>query len=106
MADFADDLDAAAALGWGPEALDKLASSGVDPGVFATFRSFDPETRALVVRLLDSPTEADFAELDSLPHGTALAQWLLTLPAYRDAPDEDEDEDWSSMTRGSTAPPP
>lgn len=73
--------------------LDKLAASGVDAGSFATFQSFDPETRALVIRLLDSPTEADVADLRGLPHGKALAQRLLTLPAYRNAPDDDDDDD-------------
>lgn len=84
-----EDLDAVAQLGWGPEGLDNLAASGLYPGAFAAFRSFDAETRALVIRLLDSPTEADLVELAAMPHGTALAQWLLTLPAYRNAPDGD-----------------
>lgn len=86
-----DDLDAVARLGWGAEGMDKLAASGVAPGAFATFRSLDPDTRALVIRLLESPTTADFAELESLPHGRALAQWLLTLPAYTNTLEDDEE---------------
>lgn len=87
-----DDLDAVAALGWGPEAFDKLAASGMAPGAFAEFRSLDDETRSLVVRLLGSPTEADFAELQAHPAGRAVAVWLLTLPAYVNAPEGEDDD--------------
>jgi hypothetical protein len=61
---YADDVDALADLGWGPEHLDKLASAGVEAGAFAQFRALDGGTRALVLRLLDSPSEADFRDLD------------------------------------------
>jgi hypothetical protein len=88
---YDDDLDAVATLGWGPEVFDKLAASGVAPGAFAEFRSLDVETRALVLRLLDSPTEADFAELQSHPASRAVAGWLLTLPAYVNAPEGEDD---------------
>jgi len=44
-----------------------------------------------VLRLLDSPSEADFRDLDQHPQGKELAQWLLTLPAYLNAPDTDAD---------------
>ncbi len=87
---FEDDLDAAAALGWGPEALDKLTASGVTPGAFAEFRGLDEDARALVLRMLDSPSEADHAALAAHPAGRALAQWLLTLPAYVNASYDDE----------------
>lgn len=92
MTGFEDDLAAAADLGFGPDALDKMAASGMTPGAFATFRSLDAETRSLVLRLLDSPDDAAFRELAELPHGSALARWLLTLPAYANATYDDEDE--------------
>ena len=88
---YADDVNALAELGWGPDQHDRLADIGFDPGAFAQFRDLDDETRALVLRLLDSPSEFDFGELAQHPAGVALAQWLLTLPAYVNAPDDDDD---------------
>jgi hypothetical protein len=92
MTDFDDDLEMAAKMGWGPDDLTRLARIGFAPGVLATFFTLEPETRALVLRLLDSPTPQDFEELSSHPAGKSLARWLLTLPAYVNAPDEDDPE--------------
>jgi hypothetical protein len=89
--DIADDLDALAELGWGPDAIDKLASSGMPGGAFATFRALEPETRDLVIRLLDGPTDRDFEELHQHPAGKSIANWLLTLPAYANAPEDDDE---------------
>lgn len=57
-----------------------------------TFQALDKPTRQLILRLLDSPTERDHAALAEHPQGKALASWLLALPPYADAPDEDDDE--------------
>ncbi len=61
-------------------------------GALSTFRDLEGDDRALVLRLLDRPDETDFAALAALPHGRALANWLLTLPAYQEAPEGGEDE--------------
>ncbi len=90
---YADDVNALAELGWGPDQHDKLADIGFDPGALAQFRDLDDETRALVLRLLDSPTDRDFLELGGHPARRAIAQWLLTLPAYMIATDDEEDYD-------------
>lgn len=89
--DFADDLDAIAALGWGPERLDELASTGLEPGALATFHSLEPETRSLVLRILGAfgpPTERDHAELAAHPAGRSLARWMLSLPPYAEVTDD------------------
>lgn len=49
-----------------------------------TFKGQDAPTRALILRLLDEPSDADFIELANHPNGAMLATWLLELPAYRD----------------------
>jgi hypothetical protein len=69
-----------------------MASVGLTPGDFATFRGLDGPTRRLVLRLLtDHPSEQDYLELESHPASKSLAQWLLTLPAYRRASPDDEE---------------
>ncbi len=35
----------------------------------------------------------DFRELDELPGKADRARWLLTLPAYRDTPDDEDGGD-------------
>lgn len=57
-----------------------------------TFKSLDPETRRLILGLLDNPTDWHHDQLAAHPNGPALAEWLLRLPAYRDAPEDDEDD--------------
>jgi len=47
-----------------------------------TFTAFDAPTRALILRLLDEPTDADFAALKERPNAVMLATWLGELPAY------------------------
>lgn len=94
---FAADLDAVADLGWGLDRLDQLAKIGMPPGAFATFLALEPDTRALVLRQLDSPTDEDLAEFEAHPACRSLADWLLTLPAYINAPEDDED-DWPEAT--------
>lgn len=89
--DASDDIESMADLGWGPEQLAALAAVGISAGAFATFMSLDPDTRALVLRLLDRPNDQDEAELSGHPSGTAIAQWLLTLSADSDAPGQDEE---------------
>lgn len=84
------DVDALASVQAGPEVIDRLADMGMPPGAFATFLNLEPERRALVLRLLNDPSEADMDELDSLDDGGSLARWLLTLPAYQSTP-QDED---------------
>ena len=61
-------------------------------GAFAQFRALDRGTRALVLRRLDSPNDADFRDLDQHPQGTGIAQWLLTLPSYVNATDTDNED--------------
>ena len=87
---YADDVNALADLGWGPDAVDTLASAGFEAGAFAQFLALDRGTRALVRCLLDSPSEADWRELDQHPQGTEIAGYLLTLPAYVNARDTDD----------------
>ncbi len=50
-------------------------------GAFAQFRDLEPQSRALVMRLLEGD-DAAVDELQSLPEGRALAQYVLTLPAF------------------------
>lgn len=47
-----------------------------------TFKSLDKPTRALILRLLDVPTDEDHEALRRHPNGAMLANWLLELPAY------------------------
>ncbi len=93
--DFEDDLTEMSRLGLGPETVDRMSSAGFTPGALAEFMALAPETRRLVLRLLDHPTDADFAELEANPTSKGLAAWLLTLPAYTRArvryDDDDED---------------
>lgn len=58
----------------------------------ATFQSQDAQTRSLILRLLDSPTDADHEELQSHPNGAMLASWLLELPAYQNSPDPGDED--------------
>jgi hypothetical protein len=90
---FEDDLDVIARLGWSGEAVDRLAEGGFQPGDLGTFFSLDRETRALVLRLLNAPTDEDQTDLAAHPAGRSIAQWLLTLPAYRE-PYWIDDEGW------------
>jgi len=48
-----------------------------------TFRALDKDTRSLVLRMLDDPTDSDFTALKAHPNAEVLASWLLELPAYR-----------------------
>lgn len=49
-----------------------------------TFKALDGPTQSLILRLLeDEPTDAAFVELSRHTNGAMLANWLLTLPAYR-----------------------
>lgn len=57
-----------------------------------TFQALDRQTRQLILRLLDSPTDEDHAALAEHTQGKALASWLLTLPAYVHAHEPDESE--------------
>jgi hypothetical protein len=90
---FEDDAHAVAGIGWGPEKLDEMARIGMPDGALARFLSLEPRTRQLITRLLDSPSEQDWAELKAHPDAVDLAGWLLTLPAYVNARDDDEDDD-------------
>jgi hypothetical protein len=54
-----------------------------------TFKALDAETRKLVLRMLDHPTEADHDALQRHPNCQMLSSWLLNLPAYENAPDDD-----------------
>ncbi len=47
-----------------------------------TFQALDQPSRHLILRLLDEPSSADFADLAAQPNGAMLANWLLALPAY------------------------
>jgi hypothetical protein len=38
-------------------------------------------------------TDDDHRALANHPQGRLLAEWLLSLPAYVNAPDDDEDDD-------------
>jgi hypothetical protein len=58
---------------------------------FMKFRTVDAETRRLVMRLLDDPSDTELRALHEQPHGKALADWLLSLPAYLAAPSGHED---------------
>ena len=56
-----------------------------------TFKGLDQPTRQLILRLLDEPTEPDFAALQDHPNGALLAAWLIEQPAYRGV-EVDDDE--------------
>lgn len=47
-----------------------------------TFLKLNQQTRALVLRLIDSPNKKDLEELHAHPSAQTLASWLLELPAY------------------------
>jgi len=49
---------------------------------FVQFRRVDPETRRLVRRLLDDPSDTELRELHEHPDGKALSDWLLSLPRH------------------------
>ena len=49
---------------------------------FVQFRRVDPETRRLVWRLLDDPSDTELRELHEHPDGKALSDWLLSLPRH------------------------
>jgi len=49
---------------------------------FVQFRRVDPETRRLVRRLLDDPSDTELRELHEHPDGKALSDWLLSLPKH------------------------
>lgn len=51
---------------------------------FVQFRRVDPETRRLVRRLLDDPSDTELRELHEHPDGKALSDWLLSLPKHLD----------------------
>ncbi len=75
-----------AAAGWGDHRDDDLA----------LFRSLDGPTRRLILRHLGMygpTTDDDHRALANHPQGRLLAEWLLSLPAYVNAPDDDEDDD-------------
>ncbi|WP_210686361.1 hypothetical protein [Mycolicibacterium sp. GESEQ-9] len=57
-----------------------------------TFMSLDKGTRILVLRMLDDPTDADFTELRNHPNAQSLASWLLELPPYLRAAENDDVE--------------
>jgi hypothetical protein len=52
---------------------------------FVQFRSVDAETRRLVRRLLDDPSDTELRALHAHPDGKALSEWLLSLPTYLDS---------------------
>lgn len=56
-----------------------------------TFKSLDADTRSLVLRMLESPSEADHAALAAHPNCKMLASWLLALPAFATADDESDE---------------
>lgn len=81
---FARDLAAAADLGWGPDAIDRMARIGFASGDLATFMGLERDTRQLVLRLLSgAAAERDLVDLEQHPQCRALSQWLITLPAFR-----------------------
>lgn len=88
--DYSDDMDAMTRLGLGPDHMDQLARIGFAPGQFAQFLDFDAESRSLILRLLYQPTDLDWEEVNALPQGKELAQWLLALPSNGDAGDRQE----------------
>jgi hypothetical protein len=63
------------------------AFRGVD---LETFKGFDQPTRALILRLLDKPTDGDWDALKDHPNAAILASWLGELPAYRGGYEDDE----------------
>ncbi|MDL9944271.1 hypothetical protein QSJ19_01465 [Gordonia sp. ABSL11-1] len=56
-----------------------------------TFQSLDAPTRSLILRMLDDPTDSDHQALTDHPNSKMLATWLLQLPPYQSAYDEEED---------------
>jgi hypothetical protein len=53
---------------------------------FVRFRRIDAGTRRLAMRLLDDPSETDLRALHEHPAGSALSEWLLSLPGYLNDP--------------------
>jgi hypothetical protein len=64
---------------------------------YVKFRRIDPETRRLVRRLLDDPSDTELRALHEHPDGTAISEWLLSLPSYLDG---DERSDNANGQRG------
>jgi hypothetical protein len=54
---------------------------------FVKFRKVDAETRRLAMRLLEDPSDTELRALHEHPAGTAISQWLLSLPSYLDNED-------------------
>lgn len=61
-----------------------------------TFLSLDAPTRRLILACLhpDEAVRCDaLGRLGDHPQGRILAEWLLRLPAYAEAPDDEDDVD-------------
>lgn len=55
-----------------------------------TFKALDPETRKLILRMLESPTDEDHEALRAHPDSRMLSSWLLELPAYSKVADDED----------------
>jgi hypothetical protein len=75
---------------------------------FVQFRRVDAETRALIRRLLDDPSDTELRALHEHPDGAALSEWLLSLPSYLDADEESDgaDDEPESADEIARAEPP
>jgi len=82
---FAADLDAAADAGLSIDAFSYLTTQ-FDPGQFADFMALDPAMQCFVLRVLGGLAAIDdydwFYEQDG---ASAVAAWMLELPAFRRA---------------------
>jgi hypothetical protein len=83
------DLEAMAALGWGPERWNDLS---VKPGQLADFMSLDLPMRTYVLKVLSQEaTTADDAWFREEPDSKVVAKWMLSLPAFEAVEEYDDD---------------
>jgi hypothetical protein len=86
---FADDVDAAAAVGLSLESFTYLTEQQFEPGQLAELIALEPEVRAFVLRVLgDAVTEDDWRWFNERDDCKAVAAWMLQLPGLRVEPEQ------------------
>ena len=85
---FAEDLEAAAAIGLSLESFTYLTEHQLGPGQLADLIALDPQVRSFVLHVLaDAATDEDWRWFNERADCKAIAAWMLELPALRvDAP--------------------
>jgi len=84
---FADDVDAAAAVGLSLESFTYLTEQLLEPGQLADLIGLEPELRSFVLRVIaNTATEEEWRWFNRRDDCKAVAAWMLELPALRAEP--------------------